>query len=95
MIQIQTNQLHRRNHSCDSAYYVYHNRNQSCISEIRRMSQQQDAKTVVGDEDEDKHSYSSSWLTDLEELYAKYSFAVVLENKGNTARDHLGKPPWI
>jgi hypothetical protein len=85
MIQIQT-------HSRDVS-----DRNQSYIFEstLRRMSQQNDAKTVVGDDDDDDDSIKkrfqfASWLMDLEELYSKCSFAVILENKGNTARDHLG-----
>lgn len=40
-------------------------------------------------EDDDKY-FSSSFLLYLDDIYSKYSPAVVLENKGNTARDHLG-----
>ncbi|KAI9261362.1 hypothetical protein EDC94DRAFT_519779 [Helicostylum pulchrum] len=39
-------------------------------------------------EDDDKY-FSSSFLLYLDDIYSKYSPAVVLENKGNTARDHL------
>lgn len=100
MIQTQRKyNSHGRHHSCDSGRCSGENfdYNQSYISEttLGRMTQQHDAKTVVGDDDNSfkRNFLFSSWST-VEKLYSKYSFAVVLENKGNTARDHLGKSQY-
>lgn len=93
------NNIHHRSLSDATSYYcrdtnTIYDINQSCeIDHKKHISFENDNRTVVEDEEnEDKegHNYISTLLEHLEDLYSKYSFAIVLENKGNTARDHLG-----
>ncbi|KAL0142972.1 hypothetical protein V8B55DRAFT_1432223 [Mucor lusitanicus] len=92
------NNIHHRSLSDATSYYcrdtnTIYDINQSCeIDHKKHISFENDNRTVVEDEEnEDKegHNYISTLLEHLEDLYSKYSFAIVLENKGNTARDHL------
>lgn len=88
---------HYRSNSYDSASYRTHiafkdtkqNKDRNAIQFLQRQQQHDDVTLVEQDIEDDKLFYSS-FLLYLDEIYSKYSPAVVLENKGNTARDHLG-----
>lgn len=95
------NNIHHRSLSDATSYYcrdtnTIYDINQSCeIDHKKHKSFENDNRTVVeedddDDDDHDGHNYISTLLEYLDDLYSKYSFAIVLENKGNTARDHLG-----
>jgi hypothetical protein len=53
--------------------------------------EEQDEHNNEKEEDDDDRFVHSSFLLYLDGIYSRYSPAVILENKGNTARDHLGK----
>lgn len=66
----------------------------SKYSNSLHRQQNDDNITLVADEEDDSRSHkviASSISSYLSETYSKYSPSIVLENKGNTARDHLGK----
>jgi hypothetical protein len=99
-------QNRQRSNSYDSAYYYNNNNHITFVTNNNRqvdlihyhrkysnsLHPNDDNITLVADED-DANSYKviassiSSYVTDT---YTKYSPSIVLENKGNTARDHLG-----
>ncbi|CAO3654984.1 unnamed protein product [Mucor hiemalis] len=103
----QTTSNHRRCSSCDSANYVNRNNHITIISNEKdsfkrsytpakqssSIHHNDDNITLVADEDDSllQSHFFSSILLYLESVYDKYSLAVKLENKGNTARDHLGQ----
>lgn len=61
---------------------------------LQQQQADNDNITLVESEsekNEDEKFFGSSFLLYLDDIYSRYSPAVVLENKGNTARDHLGK----
>lgn len=91
-------QHHHRSNSYDSGGYRTHIsfkdtkqiKDRNAILFLQRQ-QQHDERTLVDDDtEEDDKVFYSSFLLYLDDIYSKYSPAVVLENKGNTARDHLG-----
>lgn len=83
--------LHTRSSSYDSALYFKEKgsrrHHSHCATSLNR--DHADDRTVF-EENEEKF-YFSSCLNYLEEIYTKHSPAITLQNKGNTARDHLGK----
>ncbi|KAG2194534.1 hypothetical protein INT47_005738, partial [Mucor saturninus] len=93
-----TGQQHYRSNSYDSGGYRTHIsfkdtkqiKDRNAILFLQRQ-QQHDERTLVDNdtEEEDDKLFYSSFLLYLDDIYSKYSPAVVLENKGNTARDHL------
>lgn len=96
---------HRRCNSSDSAYYVNRNNHITILSSendsvkrsytpVKRsfsLQHNDDNITLVAEEDNtsQKTDYFSSVLLYLDSIYDKYSLAVKLKAKGNTARDHL------
>lgn len=94
------NNTHHRSLSDATSYYcrdtnTIYNIHQSCeVDHKKQHLFEFDNKTVVEEdedvEEEEDHNYISTFLEYLDDIYSKYSPAVVLENKGNTARDHLG-----
>lgn len=89
---------HYRSNSYDSACYRTHIafkdtkqiNDRNAILFLQRQQQHDDITLVEQDNTEDDKLFYSSFLLYLDDIYSKYSPAVVLENKGNTARDHLG-----
>ncbi|CEP18848.1 hypothetical protein [Parasitella parasitica] len=88
------NNTHHRSFSDATSYYcrdtnIMYDMSQSCKIDYKNYNTfESDNRTVV-EESEDK--YISTFLEHLDDIYSRYSPAVVLENKGNTARDHLGE----
>ncbi|GAA5807805.1 hypothetical protein MFLAVUS_001184 [Mucor flavus] len=100
-MSMSKNGQHYRSTSYDSACYKTHisfkeshhkRQDRNGVMFLPRQ-QNDDNITLVEtetekNEDDDKY-FNSSFLLYLDDIYSKYSPAVVLENKGNTARDHL------
>lgn len=94
------NNTHHRSLSDATSYYcrdtnTIYDISQSCEIDHRKQRLFEfDNKTVVeedaNEEEKEDNNYISTFLGYLDDIYSRYSPAVVLENKGNTARDHLG-----
>lgn len=84
----------------------YSENNNSSVTMVHRQQNDNITLVATDDEDEseqdeknnsnnneeqdDDRFFNFSFLYYLDEIYSRYSPAIVLENKGNTARDHLG-----